>query len=166
MSKYLLNCFSLLLPVLLWNIAFMDKLPKGYLSTAIWDKIPSWLNVTENILRAMVFLLPLFLKLSLESKIQKIGLIVYLLGLIIYYASWIWPIYFPNSNWSNSLIGYMAPAYTTIVFFTGIALIGQQSFLNIPRIGLIYFILSIAFVIVHSYHAYLAYKNLELYNEG
>jgi hypothetical protein len=160
MSKYLVNCFLLLLPVLLWNIAFTSKLPKGYTSKEIWDNVPFWLNTTENILRAIVFLLPLLLTFSLQAKTQKIGFGLYLVGLLIYFASWLMQIISPNSNWSTSCIGFMAPAFTTVIWFIGIGLIGQQSFVNIPRISTIYVILSIAFVIVHTYHSYLAYNQL------
>ena len=160
MSKYLVNCFLLLLPVFLWNIAFMSRLPKGYTSNEIWDNVPTWLNMTENILRAIVFLLPLLLIFSLQMKIQKIGFGLYLVGLLIYFSSWLMQMISPNSNWSTSIIGFMAPAFTTVIWLIGIGIIGQQSFVNIPRISTIYVFLSIAFVMVHTYHSYLAYNQL------
>ena len=162
MAKYLLNCFLLLLPIIIWNVLFFKKLPEAYVSGDIWDNIPNWLNIAENILRVVVFLLPLLLVLSLETKTQKTGLFIYTIGLLIYFASWLWQMYFPDSNWSSSLIGHMAPAYTPIVIFVGIAMIGQQSFIPFPQVGTIYCILSVAFIIVHSYHAYLAYDNLNV----
>ena len=160
MSKYLVNCFLLLLPVFLWNIAFISRLPKGYRSKEIWDNVPTWLNMTENILRAIVFLLPLILIFSLQMKTQKIGFGLYLVGLLTYFSSWLMQMISPNSNWSTSIIGFMAPAFTTVIWLIGIGIIGQQSFVNIPRISTIYVFLSIAFVMVHTYHSYLAYNQL------
>ncbi|EZH74153.1 hypothetical protein ATO12_14875 [Aquimarina atlantica] len=160
MSKYLLNCFLLVLPLFIWNIALYKYLPKGYTSKDIWDDIPFWLNITENILRVIVFLFPLLMVLSFQSKTQKIGLVVYLAALLIYFLSWILQIYFSDSLWSRSLIGFMAPAYTTIFIFIGIAMIGTQSIILIPRVSLIYILASILFVSIHTYHSYLAYINL------
>ena len=111
MTKYLVNCFLPLLPVIIWNVIFFKKLPIAYTSEEIWDNIPRWLDIAENVLRVAVFLLPLLLKLSWETKIQKTGLIIYAIGLLIYFASWVWQMYFPDSNWSSSLIGHMAPVY-------------------------------------------------------
>lgn len=143
-------------------MAWYHKLPLGYVSKEIWDKIPPWVNMSEHILRTCIFLMPLILKLSLEKASQKMGLWIYLVGLLIYLSSWLWQIYFPNSSWSSSMLGFMAPAYTILLPLLGIGLIGQASFMHIPRLGMIYIILSLAFVLVHTYHAFLAYKNLNL----
>lgn len=160
MKKYLYTCFMLLLPVLLWNIVFVNRLPEVYTNKAIWDDIPSWLMLSEHALRMVVFMAPLFLKISFKLKTQKAGLALYLIGLLLYFLSWIWQIYFPQSSWSTSLMGYMAPAYTTMFFFLGIGLIGRQSIMNIPKPGTVYIAISLLFVIVHSCHAYLAYQNI------
>ena len=159
MAKYLVNCFLLLLPVFLWNIALFSKLPKGY-TKEVWDNVPSWLNMTELILRTLAYLLPVLLIFSLQTKTQKIGFGIYLVGLLLYFASWLLQIYYPSSNWSTSTIGFMALAFTPIIWLIGIGIVGQQSFVNIPQIRTIYFILSIAFVIVHTYHSYLVYQQL------
>jgi hypothetical protein len=138
----------------------MSRLPKGYTSKEIWDNVPSWLNMTENIIRTIVFLLPLLLIFSLQTKTQKIGLGLYIVGLLIYFSSWLLQIFTPNSSWSTSIIGFMAPAFTTVIWLIGIGIIGQKSFVNIPRISTIYIFLCIVFVIVHTYHSYLAYNQM------
>ncbi len=163
MSKYLLNCFWLVVPLLIWNIIFYHDLPQGYTSPKIWDAIPDWVKISENILRILVFSTPILLKLSIKSKTQRLGLIVYLCALLLYFSSWLVQIYLNNSSWSNSLFGFMAPAYTTLLIFIGIAIIGKHSFLSIPKIRRIYLIIAIAFVSIHTYHAYLAYMNLKQY---
>jgi len=159
MAKYLANCFLLLLPVFLWNIALFSKLPKGY-TEEIWDNVPSWVNMTEFILRTLAYLLPLVLIFSLETKSQKIGFGLYLIGLLIYFSSWLMQIYYPNSNWSTSLVGFMALAFTPVIWLVAIGIISQQSFVDIPQIRTIYFIISMAFVVVHTYHSYLVYNQL------
>ena len=159
MAKYLVNCFLLLLPVFIWNMALFSKLPKGF-TKEIWDEVPTWVNISELILRTLAYLLPLLLIFSLQTKTQKIGFGLYLIGLLIYFSSWLMQIVYPNSTWSTGMIGFMALAFTPIIWLMGIGIVGQQSFINSPQIRTIYFILAIAFVIVHTYHSYLAYKLL------
>jgi hypothetical protein len=155
--KYLLNCFLLLIPVFIWNIIFTGSLPKGYAMEYFWKDIPTAIGVSEKILRIIIFCLPLIMSLSLETRLQKIGLIIYLIGLIIYFLSWVLQIYLPESFWSKSLLGFMAPAYTTIIWLVGIGLVGTKNFLKIPYFWVIYICLSAIFVIFHSTHAYIVF---------
>ena len=66
--------------------------------------------------------------------------------LLTYFSSWIMQIHFLNSHWRMSLIG--------------IGMVGQQSFIDIPQVQTFYIILFLIFVIVHSDHSYLAFKNI------
>ncbi len=159
MEKYLANCFLLLVPVFIWNMALFSKLPKGY-APENWDNVPSWVNSTELILRILAYLTPIVLVFSLQTKTQKIGFGLYITGLLIYFASWSMQIYYPKSNWSTSLMGFMALAFTPTLWLLAIGIIGQKSFVNIPHIRTGYFILAISFVIIHTYHSYLAYRQL------
>lgn len=159
-KKYLLNCFLLLIPLFLWNIILVGYLPKGYSPDIFWKDIPNFVSYSENILRIVLFILPIIMIFSLKTKLQKIGFSIYLIGLIVYFSSWILVIINPESNWSQSLIGFMAPAYTTIIFFVGIGLIGNKAFLKFPYLSLIYICLSILFVIFHSAHTYIVYQRL------
>ena len=156
-TPYLLNCFLLLLPIFIWNIIFARSLPDKYTDRGNWDNIPKLLAAAENTLRTIVFLLPAVMKLTLTNAQAIVGLIIYLIGIIVYFASWTMQIKFPEHSWSKSLLGSMAPAYTSLLLFLGIGLIGKESFLNIPKISLFYIILSIVFVVIHSVHAYLVY---------
>lgn len=158
-KKYLLNCFLLLIPILLWNILLMDVLPQGYQAEIFWKNIPEIVTYSESILRIIVFALPAFMVLSLQSNTQKIGLVLYVLGLLVYFASWLIIIIEPTIDWSQSLVGFMAPAYTTLIWFIGIGLIGQKSFLKVPHLTWIYMTSSILFVIVHTTHTYIVYQN-------
>ena len=159
-KKYLLNGVLLLIPLSIWNIVFIDALPKGYSENAIWDNIPESLQMIENIFKLIVFTLPLFIIISLKTKLQKAGFSLYILGNFIYFSSWIMQVYFPESVWSTSVYGFMAPAYTIIIPFVGIGLIGQKVFFKIPHFSMVYIFLASIFVIFHSMHAYIVFKTL------
>lgn len=159
-KKYLLNCFLLLIPLFLWNIILVGNLPKSYSPDIFWKDIPKFIGYSENILRIILFVLPVIMIFSLKTRLQKIGFITYLSGLILYFSSWIIMIISSESNWSKSLIGFMAPAFTTIIFFVGIGLIGNKAFFKFPYLSLIYIGLSILFVIFHSTHTYIVFQRL------
>ncbi len=158
--KYASNCFILVIPILLWNVLLANSLPRGYSRTFFEKDIPLIIDTTENILRIIVFSLPLLMPLTIKINSQKIGLGIYLMGLAIYFLSWIMQIYYPDSNWSSSLFGFLAPAYTTIIWFIGIGLIGNKLFIKIPYKPIIYIAISAVFVVVHTTHAYIVYLRL------
>lgn len=159
-KKYFLNCFLLLIPILLWNILLADYLPESYNPEIFWKDIPDIIGYSENILRIIVMALPAIMVLSLKSSSQKLGLALYIIGSILYYLSWIAIISFQESSWSQSALGFTAPAYTTLIWFTGIGLIGSKSFFKIPNLSLIYIFITIFFVIFHTLHTYLVYQRL------
>ncbi len=98
--SYLASCFILLIPIFLWNIIFTGKLPEPYQKNKSGDNIPNFIMVLENILRIIVFFFPLFLKLEIKEPQQKIGLLIYIAGISVYFMSWLMQIYFPESSWS------------------------------------------------------------------
>lgn len=136
-----LNCFWLLIPILAWNVVFASKL--AHPAFEFDETVPKWVLLLENVLRVAVMILPLLMPLNWETPLSKVGINVYLLGLLIYFASWIPLMYTPNSTWSNSLAGFLAPAYTPLLWLVGIGLIGGWW----P-----YLVLSIMFVGVHIGH--------------
>jgi uncharacterized membrane protein YsdA (DUF1294 family) len=156
LKDYLLNCFALLLPIFLWNIVLYDSLPDKY-GASFDEGIPEVILWSEAILRVAVFALPVFMKLSLKTRRQKFGFTLYLIGTLIYFSSWLMLILYPDSNWSSSTLGFTAPAYTPLFWLAGIGLVGKESFLKIRRLSLIYILLSLTFVLVHTSHAYLAF---------
>lgn len=159
-KRYLQNCFLLLVPIFLWNILLFNYLPIGYSPDIFWNDIPIFVRYFENISRIIVFALPVLMVLSFNTQRQKIGLIVYCIGLFLYFISWIVMIVYPESLWSKSQIGFMAPAFTTIIWFVGIGMIGRKSFIKIPYLSTIYIIISIMFVIIHSLHCYIVFQRL------
>ncbi len=158
--SYLVSCFILLIPIFLWNVIFSGKLPDPYRMNTFWNNIPYFIRISENILRAIVFFLPLLLKLEINESQQKIGFLIYMVGMGVYFMSWLMQIYFPDSSWSQSVFGFMAPAYTTIIWLVGIGLIGKSPLIDIPYHYSIYIILSVFFVVVHSIHSFIVYSRI------
>jgi hypothetical protein len=159
-KKYFKNCFLLLIPIFIWNLLLYSQLPVGYQSENFDKDIPTPLSYGENILRIVIFGFPILMILNVQTKKQKIGLALFILGTLIYFSSWLALIIEPISHWSLSKIGFLAPAYSTIIWLVGIALIGNKSFLKINKVSLIYFVLSVLFVAVHTWHALIAYQNI------
>lgn len=150
MKKYLLNCFLLTLPVMLWNILLTDKLPAVYQPDVFWHNIPDWIAYGENISRGLVFLMAFLIPLPTRKLHQKTGFWLYLAGLALYFTSWILLIEHPNTQWSKSLWGFMAPAYTPLLWLMGIALLGE-------RWTRYYIIISVLFVVFHCWHCWVVW---------
>jgi len=160
LKPYFLNCFILIIPILIWNVLLTDQLPENYQPEVFSRGIPNALTYVENISRFFLFVITFLMPLSFHTKKQKIGLYVYLLGLIVYFASWIILIYFPTSIWSNSVMGFVAPAYTPVAWIAGIALIGDSFSFSIPYRRWIFISVSTVFLPAHISHAVLVYCRL------
>lgn len=160
MKKYLLNCFLLTLPIMLWNILLTDKLPAVFQPDIFWHNIPTWVAYGENISRTLVFLMACLMPLPVKNLNQKTGFRIYLLGVALYFVSWIMLIEYPNTQWSQSLWGFMAPAYTPLLWLTGIALIGDSFYFKIPYQWYYYMIVAVAFVGFHCWHVGVVWAHL------
>jgi hypothetical protein len=158
--RYALNCFILVIPIFLWNILFATSLPSGFSMEFFWKDIPPIVGTTENITRIIAFFLPLLMPLTIQTRQQRIGLGIYLAGVAIYFLSWIMQIYCPDSAWSSSVFGFLAPAYTTLIWFIGIGLIGDRLFFQVPYKRIIYIAISMVFVVFHTTHTYIVYTRL------
>ena len=160
-THYMLNGFLLLIPILLWNALLAKSLPQSYSKAFFWKDIPSFIRIPENILRMLVFLLPVLMSLSLKTRLQKTGLLLYCLGILVYFLSWLLQIRLPESAWSRSVAGFLAPAYTPLLWLLGIGLIGKQCFLNIPHASTIYIVLAMLFLLFHCMHAYIVFRRIK-----
>lgn len=154
MKKYLLNCFLLTLPVMLWNILLTDKLPATFQPDIFWYNIPAWIAYGENISRGAVFMLAFLMPLPLDNLHKKTGFRVYIAGLALYFLSWIMLIEYPNTQWSQSLWGFMAPAYTPLIWLMGIALTGETFYFKIPYKWYYYMLAAVIFVGFHCWHVW------------
>jgi hypothetical protein len=137
----LLNGFLLLLPLLAWNLALGSRLSQEAITSDAHS--PKWLLVAENITRVLVFALPLLLPIQLKEAWNKAGLAVISLGTLIYFGSWLPLLLAPDSAWSQSAIGFLAPRLTPFIPFLGIALVCNAW----P-----YGVISAIFVFFHTWH--------------
>ena len=160
----LANCFWLLVPILLFNLALARRLPAAYQPAIFWRNIPSAISLPESIFRALVMVLPVFMRLQLSTPSQKLGLGLYAAGLLIYFASWLVLIAVPHGAWAASAAGFLAPAYTPALWLAGIGLIGRE--LLIPGVpfqegmywGWMCWILCAVFLLFHNLHALTVFR--------
>jgi hypothetical protein len=160
LKNYLLNCGLLLLPIMAWNIILASKLPRAYSAEVFWKDIPSFLANGENIFRLIIFIIPFFMPIQIETRSQKIGLWLYSIGTALYFLSWLAQIYFPQSAWSLNAFGFLAPAYTPLIWLAGIGLIGSTFYFPVSYRSWMYIILSIIFLGFHFTHAATVYSRI------
>ena len=135
------NCFWLILPLLVWNILLGPRITDKRITSDAHS--PRWLLIAENITRILVFALPLLIPLQAKDTLSRSGLIIYVLGTLVYFASWLPLLLAPHSHWRNSTPGLLAPRLTPFLSFFGIALIGSSW----P-----YGLVSAVFIFVHTWH--------------
>lgn len=155
--RYFLNCFILTIPILVWNILLTDKLPKTIKPEILIQNIDLFIIYAENIIRIVVFTMMVFMPLQISKAIQKQGLILFLFGTLVYFASWLLLIYYPDSLWSKSTFGVLSPAYTPLLWLIGIGLIGDSFYFNLPYKRWVFISLSILFLVFHNIHTYKIY---------
>jgi hypothetical protein len=151
--KYINNNFLLFIPILIFNILFFKKLPSHYLKN-----ISHPIIVIETITRIITIVFSIIMTITIQNKIGKIGLTIYIIGIIIYFISYFIEIIFSNTILGRNIIVILSPYWTSIIWLIGIGLLGNRLFVNIPYHFTVYLILSIIFTIVHTIHGYLCYK--------
>lgn len=159
-KNYLLNCFLLMVPLLVWNLVLTPELPAPFRPEIFQYGIPPLVLWGENISRLAVFLLTALMPLSLASRTQRAGLVLYILGVAVYVTSWLAIILYPDSGWSHSATGFMAPAYTPALWLTGIGLIGDRLYFNWPYRSWVFLLFSSLFLAFHNVHTSLVYDRL------
>jgi hypothetical protein len=155
--KYLVTCGLLLLPVFIWNAALMGSLPPVYLPDEYWRNIPDVLGSAENLMRSLILTIPFLMPLSVSSSRQRIGMGIFIAGNLVYFASWIALILAPDSIWSHSAIGFLASAYTPLIWFFGLALLSHRLFWGNFYRWWMYFVLCCVFLAVHITHAVIVF---------
>lgn len=159
LRRYLLSCGVLLLPILAWNIALIDRLPPAISTPALWGAIARPLALAENFLRILVFALPFLMPLNLATRQQKRGVAIFVVGTVAYFASWVPLIVAPESAWATSGMGFLAPAYTPALWLLGLALAGRHLVWRSGYQPWMYAALSAVFLAVHIAHATLVYAH-------
>jgi hypothetical protein len=137
------NGALLIIPPMIITFGLWGALPAAYSPEIFWKDIPKWLGLFENTFRILVFSLPGILYFEKKETGQSLGWYLYIWGLAVYLASYLAQIIFPFSVWSQSAIGFTAPAWSTLFWFVGIGLVCRRSWLPIPWPRTIY-LLSVA----------------------
>ena len=159
MRGWLCNCFWLLVPILIFNLLFARQLPAAFQADIFWQDIPKAISVPENIFRTIVMMLPILMKLRVSTRSERLGLGIYLAGIVLYFASWAALIVFPQGTWSSSGAGFLAPAYTPMIWLIGIGLMGNQlQISSVPFNRWTYWSLSATFLLFHNLHAFTVYS--------
>lgn len=158
LRNILSNGYIAILPILVWNILLTSKLPPAYESELFNSNIPLAIVVGENIFRSIIFLLPLFFRLNITSTLEKKGVIIYLFGVAVYFLSWLILIYAPNSGWSNSILGFTAPAYTPFIWLVGLSLLVESYYFKWVYSKWHFILPSIVFSIFHVAHTVYVYN--------
>jgi len=156
------NGYILLLPILIWNGIFGSKLPPSFDSKSFNKNIPLFILIGENLSRSIIFLLPLLMRINLSETTGTKGLIVYAFGSMLYYISWLLLMCFPDSAWSKSVFGFIAPAYTPVIWLSGIALMVDSYYFDLSYSTWHFLIPAMSFAFFHIAHAALVYRRTYL----
>ena len=128
LELYWLNCIWLILPLLAWNLILGPRISDPRVTSD--SHSPKWLLIAENIVRILVFALPLLIPLPRgvngQPALAKAGLAVYILETLVYFVSWLPLLLAPTSTWSNRPAGLQAPRLAPFLSFLGIALLGDS----------------------------------------
>ena len=154
---FTLSCGLLLVPVILWNAAFASRLPPMFALSEFWRDIPVPLGLAENVLRVFVFVLPFAMPLSVGSVGQRRGLVVFVLGSLVYFGSWLPLMLAPHSTWSTGVLGAAAPAYTPAIWLVGIGMLGRRLYWGRRYRWWFYLVGGAAFLVVHIVHTLIVY---------
>jgi len=151
------NGALLTIPPMLISFGLGGALPAAYGPDLFWKDIPKWLGLFENTFRVLVLSLPGILYFGKKETGQPLGWSLYLGGLLVYLASYLAQIVYPDSAWSQSVIGFTAPAWSTLLWFAGIGLVCARSWLAIPWHRATYLSSASIFLVFHVGHTGLVY---------
>lgn len=119
-----LNHIWLLIPIFVWNIIFAKRLPQEGFHSDIG--VPQAILIAAHMLRMVIFIWPLFLPLQWNDMLSQFGIIIYIAGLLFYLFTWVPLLYYPDTIWSKSAAGLLAPAVTPMFWLIGITIIGKS----------------------------------------
>lgn len=146
--SWLRNRLWLVLPVLALNAALSPQLPRTYAQepfAAGGPAVLAGLAVAENVLRFLLCASPVLMR---PAPCRR-ALLIYACGLSAYAGAWLAVVAAPDSSWSTSLIGFTAPAWTSLFWLAGIGWGSKLHF--VPRYRpWMYGVAAVAFTTVHT----------------
>ena len=155
--KYVLTTFLLCIPAIGWNLAFGQLLPENYADLWFGNDISWLILIPESILRITLIILAAIMPLFIFTRLQRVGVVLYLIGMFLYFLSWRPLILYPAGDWSTSLIGFTAPVIVQIVWLSGIAMIGNRWFLKYPFSRWYFFSLAMLYSFFRFLHVLMVY---------
>ncbi|AVX03210.1 hypothetical protein MXMO3_00677 [Maritalea myrionectae] len=161
LTIYLRSCIWLWVPPLLASFAFWPHLGVAYQPEEFWRDIPVLLGMVENVTRICIIAFSTIMVINWCTRPQRIGFLIYAVGIALYVAcQWI-IVSAPTGWWATSLIGFLAPSYTPLIWIFGIGLIGDQSMIpQLARPRLYFWVLAGIFLSAHIAHASLVFSRL------
>jgi hypothetical protein len=117
--------------------------------------------ISENCFRIITFLFTFFVQFSLQQPVNKTGLLIFSVGVLLYFSSWLALIIFPDSSWSLSIWGFTAPAYTPFIWLFGLSLFFNSYYFNYPYKYWHFFSISTIFIFFHLWHAIIVYNRVK-----
>ena len=156
--RYVVSCGVLTVPIVVWNLALTRFLPPALASDEFSRDIPLLVMYGENTLRIAVMVLPFLMPLEVATAGQRRGMLLFVVGTIVYFLSWLPLMIMPESHWSTSWLGFVAPAYTPLVWLVGLGLIGRRFYLPSAFRWWMYVGLACGFVAFHVTHTSIVYE--------
>lgn len=139
-----------LIPILIFNVFFAQKLTEvGYLTSP--NDIGA-LKYVELVLRISIWALPLFIFIDYSSPKFKWYLISFIVGVLLYFGSWLIIIYFPAIRVTSTWWIQLGPAYLPIIWLVSLALMSKNDYWFIP--------VSIVFCVIHTISTFLKLRGL------
>lgn len=151
------NCLLLLVPIVVWNTIFIAYLPESYFIMYKDPDIPVFIKWVENLSLLMIFILAALMPLKIKNKKQKLGIVIYSLGLVIYLLAWRLLILFPSGEWSSSIFGFTSLTYTPIILLIGIGLIGEKLYIKLKYHRWVFIVVSFLFIFFRTWHSVLTF---------
>lgn len=128
------------------------QLPEIFQPAMFEKDIPEIILYGENGFRILFFVFAFLMPIQCQVPYRKAGWILYSLGFCLYILSWLLQIYFPESNWSKSFIGFSAPAWTPAIWMLGIILVTDIFSFRLPYRRWIVLSAGCLFLFFHNAH--------------
>ena len=141
-----------MVPVMVWDGLLTGSLPSAYGDPADFQAANPELALGETVSRWLVVLLPILMPIRLTTRRQRRGFALWVVGTAAYFASWVVVIAWPQSAWSLSAIGFLAPAYLALPWLVGIGMMSDRLYVPSPYRWWQYVVLSAVFVVFHVAH--------------
>ena len=155
--RYVVSCGVLTVPIVVWNLALTRFLPPALASLQFSRDIPPLVTYGENTLQIAVMVVPFLMPLEVATLGQRGGVRLFVVGKIVYFLSWVPLMIVPQSSWSTSWVGFVAPAYTPLLWLAGLGLIGRRFYVPSPFRWWMYVGLACGFVTFHVRNASIVY---------